>query len=274
MSRLDDALRDLHSLDVLAVRPTWLSRFDPRAKIVVTAAFIIAVVSFDRYSLAALLPFALFPIVFAALGEVPPALILRKLLIASPFALMIGIFNPLLDRTPLLAIFQIEISGGWLSFCSLLLRFSLTVSMALILVAGTGFHNVCVGLARLGLPKVFTTQLLFLYRYAYVLAGEAARMNAARELRAGGVRRLSLAVYGSLLGHLLLRALERAQRIHLAMVSRGFDGELRSRQVLRWRIADSLLLVACLACFALARRFDLAQLLGQLLGNLLRGEWS
>jgi cobalt/nickel transport system permease protein len=265
VSRIDDALRDLHSLDAIAARPTALAHLDPRAKILATLAFIVAVVSFDRYAVAALLPFALFPVALAALGEVPLRLIGRKLLIASPFALMVGMFNPLIDRVPLVELSGIDISGGWVSFVSILLRFALTVAAALVLVASTGFHNVCAGLGRLGAPHVFTTQLLFLYRYAYVLAGEAARMSAARELRACGQRALRLPVYASLLGHLLLRALERAQRIHMAMVSRGFDGDLRGTRPMRWRNADTIFVAGCGACFVLARSADLPHLLGGLL---------
>ena len=54
------------------------------------------------------------------------------------------------------------------------------------------------------------------------------RMARARELRSVRRQRPGLKVYGSLIGHLLLRTLDRAQRIHLAMLSRGFDGEFRS----------------------------------------------
>jgi len=265
VSRIDAALRDLRSLDDIAAQPSALSRLDPRAKILATLAFSVVVVSFDRYSVLALLPLALFPVALAALGAVPLGLIARKLLIASPFALMIGLFNPLLDRAPLVELFGIGIAAGWVSFAAILLRFMLTVAAALVLVATTGFYQVCTGLNQLGVPRGFTTQLLFLQRYAEVLAGEAARMSAARELRAGGGRGPALAVYASLLGHLLLRALERAQRIHLAMVARGFDGELHAIRTGHWRCADAAFLAGCLVCFALARSIDLPRALGQFL---------
>lgn len=262
MSRIDDALRGLHTIDALASRSTALSRLDPRANILATLAFIVAVVSFDRYTVLALLPFALFPVVLAAVGDVPLRLIANKLLLASPFALMIAIFNPLIDRAPMANLFGLDVAGGWMSFASILLRFMLTVSAALILVATTGFHQICSGLSQLGVPRAFTTQLLFLLRYTTVLAAEAARMNTAKELRSCGIRRTSLAVYGSLLGQLLLRALDRAQRIHLAMISRGFDGELRTLHALRWRQTDAIFLVGSVLCFVLARSINLPHTLG------------
>jgi len=55
------------------------------------------------------------------------------------------------------------------SFLSIMLRFTLTVASALLLVATTGFNGVCLALDTLGAPKAFVVQLFFLYRYLFVL---------------------------------------------------------------------------------------------------------
>lgn len=268
MSRLDATLQDFRRLDDLARRDTALSRLDPRAKLLATLAFLVTTVSFDRYQVAALLPLAAFPLAMALLGEVPGRALLRKLAIAAPFPLLLGIFNPWLDRSPMGTLGTLEISGGWLSYASILLRALLTVSAALLLLATTGMHPLCLALQRLGLPQVFVTQLLLLHRYALLLGGEAARMSAAHRLRAGG-RRPGLRVYAALLGHLLLRAVERAQRIHLAMRARGWRGELHSLQPGRWQHRDSLFLAGCSAFFLLVRSVDLPRWLGETAATLL-----
>jgi cobalt/nickel transport system permease protein len=265
VSRIDQALNDFATLDALALQRTVLSEIDPRAKILATLGFIVAVASFDRYAVAALLPFAVFPLVMAQLGEIPLQWIARKIWFASPFAVMVGLFNPLLDQQALLSVLGIPVSGGWVSFASLLVRFVLTVAASLVLVAGTGLRQVGAGLVRLGVPEVFTTQLLFLHRYASVLGGETARMQLARELRAGPRNTLPLAVYGALLGHLLLRSLDRAQRIYRAMQSRGYDGTLHAAQPLRWRVKDGVFLAVCLVAFATLRAVNMAHGLGALL---------
>ena len=54
---------------------------------------------------------------------------------------------------------------------------------ALTLIAVTGFNAVCLALDKLGTPRVFVIQLVFLYRYVFVLVDEAARMVRARSLR-------------------------------------------------------------------------------------------
>ena len=264
MSPIESALRDLRSLDTLAARDTPLARVDARAKIAAPLAFIVAVVSFDRYTVAALLPFALYPAALAAQGDVPARWLLRKLALAAPFAVLVGLFNPLLDPAPVMAVGGTAIAGGWVSFASILVRFALTVGAAVVVVAGTGMNTLCAALDRLGTPRLFTSQLLFLYRYAFVLGGEASRMGTARMLR-GGTGSPTLAVYGSLAGHLLLRAFDRAERIHRAMLARGFDGEVRTLRALDWTAADTRFVAGFVAWFALARAVDLPQLLGRAL---------
>ena len=264
MSRLEAALDELRTLDTLAARDTALARRDARAQLLVTLSFLVTVVSFDRYSVAALLPLALFPAVLAAWGEVTARTLWRALAVAAPLALMVGLFNPLLDRSPMLSLGGLQLSGGWVSFSSIVLRVALAVSAAVILVAGTGMHGLCSALARFGAPSVFTVQLLFLHRYLFVLSGEALRMGTAYRLRAGS-RRLDLRLYASLTGQLLLRSYDRAQRVHQAMLARGFDGEVRTLNGLRWKQADTLFVAGWLSYFALVRQVDLPLALGRLL---------
>ena len=119
MGRIDTAYFDLGSLDALAYRDSNIHRLDPRAKLVTTLVFIITVVSFDKYSIAALIPFLLYPATLLVRADLPAGPILKKLLIALPFALFIGIFNPFFDRQIILQIGSLELSGGWISFASI-----------------------------------------------------------------------------------------------------------------------------------------------------------
>ena len=263
MIALRTALIDFEALESLATKPSTLSNLDARAKLLVTLAFIFTVVSFDRYTVAGLLPLFLFPVVLAGLGHMPARILVRGVLLASPFAVMVGMFNPIFDQQVMIKVAGLGISGGWLSFASILIRFALTVSAGLILVASTGFAPLCDALRCLGVPRPFITQLLMLHRYMLVLASEGARMSLAHELRANGSA-LPLSVYGPLLGHLLLRSVQRAQRLHQAMLSRGFDGQLHHSASLKWQTRDTMFAITCVAGLGLVRQFDLAQLAGQL----------
>lgn len=264
MSRIEAAIAEFRRLDRYGSGDSVVHRLDARAKIVAVLAFIVAVASFDRYQVSALLPFALFPIVVSARAGVPFGLILRRSLAVLPFALMVGLFNPLFDRAPMVALGPVVLSAGWVSFASIVLRALLTTSAALLLVAVTGFPDLCRGLGRLGVPRPFTTQLLFLYRYIVVLAEDAARASRARELRTVGDRGLGIRPYASMVGHLLLRTWARAERVHLAMLSRGFAGDFPGRPGRSFGAAEGVFAASWIVLFALLRLADLPQRLGSL----------
>lgn len=226
LSRMDARSLDIHTLDALALEDSPIHRLDPRAKLVTTLVFVVVVASHDKYQLAALTPFFLFPILMLARSRVPVGYLLHKLLLVSPFAIFLGIANPFLDTTPILAIGSVTVSGGWVSFLAILLRFMLAIGALLLLIAVTGMTPLCRAAGQLGTPTPFVVQLLMLYRYLFLLVDEGGRMVRARSLRSFGGRGLGLKVYGQVVGHLLLRSLDRGHRIHQAMLLRGFNGEI------------------------------------------------
>jgi len=270
MAKIESAFFDIGTLDTLAGRDTPVHRLDPRAKLLTTLVFIVTVASFGKYEISGLLPFFLFPVAMVALGDLPAGYLLKKILLVAPFAFFIGVLNPFLDREILLTLGPLAIPGGWVSFASILLRFTLTISAALILIATTSFPGVCMALEKLGAPRVFAVQLLFLYRYLFVLVDEGVRLTRARALRSFGRRGLGMRTFGHLSGQLLLRTLERAKRIHLAMLCRGFDGEIRMLIPARIGRAEIVFTLGWSAAFILLRLYNLPQLLGGLLTELAR----
>ena len=264
MAKIDTTFFDLGSLDALAYRRSPIHAIDPRAKLITTLIFIVTVVSFHKYTLSGLLPFFVFPVYMLIRADLPTSQVLKKLLIALPFAFFIGIFNPFFDQVPILQLGPLTVTGGWVSFVSILLRFTLTVLAALTLIATTSFTGICMAMEKLGCPRVFALQLLFLYRYLFVLIDEATRLIRARALRTFHGRGRGLKVFGSLLGQLLLRSIERAQRIHLAMNCRGFDGDIRMRKPIHFQVRDALFILSWSGYFIICRSWNIPQLIGSL----------
>ena len=269
MASLSGALLDLKRLDQLAAGDTAMHRLDPRAKVLATLIFIVSVVSFGRYELSALIPFFVFPAFLVALGQLPAGYLISKLALVCPLAIAVGAFNPFFDRAVLLHLGPLDVTGGWISFASILVRTVLTVGAALTLAALTGFPSICRALERLGMPRAFAMQLLFLYRYLFVLTEEGARASRARELRSFGGRGLGFASYVSLLGHLLLRTWQRAERTHMAMLARGFSGVFPGREHSRFGAPELLFLLAWSSLCITLRFNNGAQFLGALVTGLL-----
>lgn len=246
----------------MARQTSWLHQLDPRAKLITTLIFIITVVSVDKYAVAQLVPFMIFPFVMIGIGNLPARYLLKKICLVAPFAILLGIFNPLIDRTIIMHVHTLGISGGWISFASLMIRFSLTVGAALILIALTSFNGICFALERFRVPRIFVTQLLFLYRYIFVLLDETCRMARARALRAFDAKGPRMKTFSSMLGYLLLKATSRAERIHLAMCCRGFDGTVHVMNASRFGARDALFIIGWSSLFILFRLFNIPEIIG------------
>lgn len=269
MASIEGALLDFKRLDQLAAGQTSLHRIDPRAKVLATLVFIVCVVSFGKYQLSALIPFLVFPAALVGWGGLPAGYLARKVALVCPFALLVGVLNPLFDRVVLLQVGPVPVTGGWISCASIVLRAALTVSAALVLVAVTGFPAICQALQRLGMPAPFAVQLVFLYRYIFVLTEEGGRAARARELRSFGRKGRGMASYSSLVGHLLLRTWARAERVHMAMLARGFSGTFSPRPAPPGT-RDLLFLSGWCALFVSLRLFNGAELLGSLFVGMFR----
>lgn len=270
MNKPAENLADIGFADTLAAGDSPLHRLDSRAKLFTTFIFIAAVASFNKYEVSALVPFFLYPVFLISAGALPAGYLVKKTLFVAPFAVLVGFFNPLLDRQVLIHIGTFGISGGWVSFLSILERFALTVSSALALFSITGINAACGGLIRAGVPKPFVVQLLLLNRYIFVLTGEAERISRARALRSGGQGVMGAGIFMKLAGQLLLRTLDRAERVYQAMLCRGFDGQIRvagSSGIGRGEIVFTL---GWAALFAVFRTVNLPVMLGQGVAGLLK----
>jgi len=279
MTAFSNEYLDMGLLDDLSYGNTFVHRLDPRAKLLTTLVFVIVVVSFSKYEIAGLMPFFLFPTVIIAAGNIPLRLIVKKILIVSPFALAIGIFNPILDTGPMVRLGQITITSGWVAYFSILIKFILTITAALILIATTSFQGVCFALEKLGVPTVFVVQLMFLYRYLFVLVGEVARTLQAYNSRSFGNGSPPIRVFTQILGNLFLRTVDRSERIYAAMASRGFDGTVRFLRPHGIKVvegplpvADAIFVLSCITCFMLFRVVNIAQSLGGLISEV-GGGW-
>lgn len=171
-------------------------------------------------------------------SDVPYPIYLRRSLIALPFALAAV---PLLFTTPghvLLTLpFQLSLTSQGLSwFLSVLLKSWLSVQAVLLLTATTPFPHILTSLRAIKIPRLLVSIFSLMWRYLFVMVEEVQRMLRARSsrsavlpgYRAGGSLAWRARGTGAMAGTLLLRSLDRSDRIYSAMLARGYDGEVRS----------------------------------------------
>jgi len=239
-------------LDRLGYGDSPAHRLDSRSKIIAAVIFAVIVASFPKYATVQLLPLAVVPFLLAWFGDTPFCVVGRMLLIACPFAVLVGLFNPVLDRAPV-AVGDHVLAAGWLSCASILVRFALSMTMLTVLVATTALPDLLRGLRRLRIPATLVTQLQFLYRYLFLLADEASRISRARRLREPERPRADWKTARAMLGSLLWRGIERADRVYLAMQARGFRGEMPSRGDASPGAGDAIFLAGVVAYCLIVR---------------------
>jgi cobalt/nickel transport system permease protein len=199
-----------------------LHRLDARVKLVATLAFVVLVVATPVGWWRPLAVEVLVLALVVGLSGVPPRELLRRWLgffvLVGFLALMVAPSHP--RRAEL---------GLAVVLLTILAKNSLAFLATLVLVNVTPFRKLLVAMRRLGMPLVLVATLQFMYRYLHVLADELDRMvkaRRARTFRRSG--RLDWGLLTSLIGVLFLRAFERGERVHAAMVARGWDGTIRT----------------------------------------------
>lgn len=266
----DKAYFNLGYLDTLSYRDTFIHRLDSRVKLIVSFIFVVMVVSIPKYEVTKLIPFFVYPFFLITIGEIPFKIIAKKVLLISPFAIFVGIFNPLIDTNEWGMIFGVSITYGFLSFLSIIIKFFLTTSTLFLLIATTSFPGICYSLERLKMPQIFVVQLLFVYRYLFVLLEESFRMIRARDSRSFGKKGIDIKTFIRLISVLLIRTIERAERIYYAMLSRGFRGEIKINRRLKLKAFDIVFASAFICLFILFRYYDIVNSLGLLVFRVIQ----
>lgn len=269
-NRLQYVLSQLDAMERTALGCSPLHSLDARAKLLVTVVFLVTMLSVPLTRLSDILLFFAFPLLTAAMGGLDYGQVFRRSLVVLPFVVFIGVFNLFYDRAPVLSVGPVVVTRGWICFLSIILRGLLSVQALLVLIQSTGYYNICRGMQRLGIPALFTTQLLFVYRYLYVLIEEALAMQRARDARSFGRRSYPLKVWGRLVGQLLIRTFERAERISRAMLSRGFTGRIPADIYNRpaWKTRDTVFLAAWSAVLVAMRLFRPVETISALLNRI------
>ena len=133
-----------------------------------------------------------------------------------------------------------------------------------LLAATTSIEEICRALRQLHVPKLLTNLLLLTFRYVGLLLSEVAAMQQAYSLRAPGQKGIHISAWGSFLGQLLLRSMDRAQVLYESMELRGYHGEFHYAQGRPSSRASWPFAIGCAALIVLARLYNLPVLLGGL----------
>jgi cobalt/nickel transport system permease protein len=137
---------------------------------------------------------------------------------------------------------------GLVTFAAVGSKAALGTVSAVLLGATTSFADVLHALERLRAPRLLTLIAAFMYRYLFVISGEARRMRTALAARGYQPRHaLQAAAIGRVATALFLRTYDRADRVYVAMLARGYTGTMPRLRTLAFHRADAVFLAALAA---------------------------
>jgi cobalt/nickel transport system permease protein len=206
---------------------TVVHRLPAHCKIVAMVTFVLIVVATPRQQFWAFAAYAGLLAVVARLAHVPAGFIARRLVVELPFVAF-AVLLPFVATGPYVDVLGLSVSeSGLLAGWSVLAKGTLGVTSSILLAATTDARELIVAMQRLRVPSLLVEITSFMVRYADVVIDEMRRMRIARESRGFYARHAGhMPVIARSAGALFIRSYERGERVHLAMLSRGYYGAM------------------------------------------------
>lgn len=267
MSKIERAIKEINDLGQTSDRKIWINEINPTVKLFVTVLYLVITVSFPNNSLQTLLSMAVYPVFIYISADISFIKAVYRMRIVLPLVVLMGIFNPIFDRTPVTVLNGMIITSGMISGLTLIVKGFLTVFATYILVSTTSLEAICGSLKRLHFPDILVIQIMLTFRYLTVLLSEVGKVTQAYLLRAPNQKGIHFKAWGSLVGNQLLHSFDRAQDIYQAMNLRGFNTEYFLYNRKPAKFTDFLFLLACTVLFFSCRYLPLFAIIGSLFGG-------
>jgi cobalt/nickel transport system permease protein len=254
----------IHFLDPYHPLPSLIHSLDARVKLILVVGFILTTSLMPVGVWAGYLILYALLISAEILSEVSLRYYFSRALFSIPFILA-ALPLPFTTHGRVLAQFQLDgltlvISAeGLARLISVALKSWISVQAAILLAVSTTFPDILLAMRAVGVPRLLVAVFGLMWRYLFVFADEALRLMRARAARSSEVdgyrsgRSLTwrAKLTGGMAGSLFLRGFERADRVYLAMVARGYDGEVRSLPLPAWKKTNTVVVVLGLFLYLL-----------------------
>jgi cobalt ECF transporter T component CbiQ len=233
----------------VAVQPGLLQGLDPRIRVIGMLSLVVAVVLCRRPEVIASI--FIVAVVLAILSKVSPVSLLKRVwLVILGFTGLIAL--PALFITPGNPVFTVPAlhlpvtEQGLRAAILLVLRVETAVTLTTVLVLCTPWNHILKALRCLRLPADAVTMVAMTHRFVFLLIETANQMFESRKSRSIGVlpgpakRRMTARTAGVLLS----KSVELSHEVYLAMLSRGFRGEIRLLTDFHMKLRDYFALTA------------------------------
>ena len=223
MSKIEDAIYEIHHMDNMANSNRFLNKIHPLVKLLIIVLYIIMLTSINKYDLIKTLSMSIFLIAVSIIGDLSIWHAVKKLKVIFILLFLVGIANPILDRNIYFYIGSLPIYSGIISMITLFMKGSFAIISSYFLIATTSIENICYALKLIHIPNVIVTVIMLIYRYMIVFLKELQRIWTAYSMRAPKQNGFNIKSWGSMIGSLMIKSIDKAQVVYESMEMRGFN---------------------------------------------------
>ena len=234
MSKIQEAINEIHRIDNKTYDNSFFIKIHPLIKFLITIIYIVFLTSINKYDLITTVSMVIYLIVVGIIGDISIKNCIKKFKVIFILLFFIGIANPILDRTIVTYIGIIPITSGVISMITLFLKGFFAIIASYLLITTTSIDDLCYALKLLHIPNTLIVIFMLIYRYIMVFLKEVERIWTAYSLRAPKQKGVNFKVWGSMIGSLLIRSMDRAQIVYESMELRGFNPDkffIRTQQI-------------------------------------------
>lgn len=239
-------------------------KIHPLAKFLTTILFLVLVTSCARDHLDVVLAMGVWLYAYALIGGLSAGQCFRKMWGLFALLFFVGIANPILDRVPALTVGHVVISRGMIAFVSLFLKGALALLSAYFLAVTTGMNGILSALLKLKVPVLLINVIYLIYRYLGLMIQEASDVWTAYRLRAPGQKGIHFSVWGSLVGSMMIRSMDKAEKVYQSMELRGYKPEETFAGEEKWNKESTVYLLICVPSLCLFRFLPVFSLIGSI----------
>ena len=204
-------------------------RLAPEVKLAVAFGFVVAVAVTPREALWAFVVYALMLIALVWQARLPGGFVLARMAVIVPFILF-ALLIPFIssgERIEVLGV-SISVEGLWGTW-NIVAKATLGITVSIVLAGTTEITEMLRGMTRLKVPAALTAIASFMVRYLTLIADDMKRMRRSMTARGYDPRWLwQVRPIAASAGTMFIRSYERGERVHRAMLARGYTGSMPS----------------------------------------------
>lgn len=263
MNKIENAIQTVHKIDH-APGKNKLNQVHPLVKIILNIFYLVMLTSINKYDFITTVAMSIYLIILGIIQDVKIVELIKRFKLIILFLLIVGFANPILDRTTVTYIGIIPITTGIISMTTLVLKSLFAVISTYFLITSTEIEEICCSLKLLHIPNILIITIMLTYRYIILFLKEVQRMWTAYQMRAPKQKGINYKVWGSMIGSLMIRSIDRAKTVYESMELRGFNPETSFCQNTRINIRDMLCMILGIALILIFRYIPVFEIIGNI----------